>query len=194
VSALPRRRGRERESEEGGNRTAVPAAAGSNGWERTRERLRRGLLGHVLPREPVELLDALRRECDRQVVRCGRDRILAPNAYAVELDPEVHEELAGAGDRVGLLLTDRLARHGARNGYEWAGPLAVHITRARRVPGGRYRVAGRVMPHVRADGFATVTEQHPAGPDPAPPPDRSPPRPPRQQPGHPSRTRETNDQ
>jgi hypothetical protein len=168
VSALPRRRGTEGdEAEEARDRTAAPAtgttappagAAGPTGWERALERFQRRLLGHVFPKEPVELLDALRRECDRQVVRCGRDRVLAPNAYAVELDPGVHEELAGVGDRVGMLLTDRLARHGALNGYEWAGPLTVHITRARRVPNGRYRVAGRVMPHVRADGFASVTE------------------------------------
>ncbi len=132
--------------------------AGLTGWERALERFQRTLLGHVFPREPVELLDALRRECDSNVVRCSENRILAPNAYDIELDPEVHEELAGADGKVGMLLTDRLARHGERNGYEWAGPLAVHITRAESVPNGRYRVAGRVMPHVRADGFAPVTE------------------------------------
>jgi hypothetical protein len=158
VSALPRRRGRE-ERPDRDHAAAPPApATGPTGWERALERFQNRLLGHLFPKDPVELLDALRRECDRHAVRCGRNRILAPNAYAVELDPEVHERLAGTGDRVGMLLTDRLARHGARNGYEWAGPLAVHITRAADVPNGRYRVAGRVMPHVRADGFAPAAE------------------------------------
>ncbi|MGW2755723.1 DUF2662 domain-containing protein, partial [Streptomyces sp. NPDC001273] len=29
----------------------------------------------------------------------------------------------------------------ARHGYEWAGPLAVHVRRSAEVPNGRYRVA-----------------------------------------------------
>jgi hypothetical protein len=128
------------------------------GWERALERFQHTLLARVFAKEPVELLDALRRECDRNAVRCSENRVLAPNAYDVELDPGVHEELAGSGGRVGMLLTDRLARHGERNGYEWAGPLAVHLTCSRHVPNGRYRVAGHVMPHVRADGFAAVDE------------------------------------
>jgi hypothetical protein len=54
---------------------------------------------------------------------------------------------------VGQALTDSLARHAERHGYEWAGPLTVHIARSRQVPNGRYRVASRVMQHVSADGF-----------------------------------------
>lgn len=54
---------------------------------------------------------------------------------------------------MGQALTDSLARHGDRKGYEWADPLAVHITRAGQVPNGRCRVTSTVMPNVRADGF-----------------------------------------
>ncbi len=104
-------------------------------------------------RDPVELVDALRRECDSNAVVCRAGRVMVPNAYDVELSGPVHEELSRRGGRVGQLLTDRLARHAARHGYEWAGPLAVHVRRSAELPDGRYRVASSVMPHVSADGF-----------------------------------------
>ncbi|MEV5438305.1 DUF3662 domain-containing protein [Streptomyces sp. NPDC052682] len=116
-----------------------------NRWE--------ALWARVLGKEPVELLDALQRECDSNAVVCPEGRVLVPNAYDVELADPVHEELRRWGTRVGQELTDRLARHGERHGYEWAGPLAVHVTRSSDVPNGRYRVTSRVMPHVSAEGF-----------------------------------------
>ncbi|MDF3299012.1 DUF3662 domain-containing protein [Streptomyces tropicalis] len=103
--------------------------------------------------EQVELLDALRRECDAHAVVCSEERVIVPNAYDVELAPAVHAELVRHGSRVGRALTDSLARHADRHGYEWAGPLTVHLCRADEVPNGRYRVAGRVMRHVSARAF-----------------------------------------
>ncbi|MFE9173054.1 DUF3662 domain-containing protein [Streptomyces kebangsaanensis] len=105
------------------------------------------------PEEPVELLDALRRECDANAVVIGERRVVVPNAYDVELADSVHDELTRSGSRVGQALTDSLARHAERRGHEWAGPLTVHIARSRQVPNGRYRVACHVMPHVSAEGF-----------------------------------------
>ncbi|WP_371102623.1 DUF3662 domain-containing protein, partial [Streptomyces sp. PU_AKi4] len=87
-----------------------------NRWE--------ALWARLFGREPVELVDALRRECDSHAVVCRAGRVLVPNAYDVELAEPVHEELTRRGSRVGQALTDRLARHAARHGYEWAGPLA----------------------------------------------------------------------
>ncbi|PAZ10086.1 forkhead-associated protein [Streptomyces sp. SA15] len=116
-----------------------------NRWE--------ALWARVFDKEPVELLDALRRECDSNAVVCSETRIVVPNAYDVELADFVHDELSRRGSRVGQALTDSLVRHAERHGYEWAGPLAVHITRSAHVPNGRYRVASSVMPHVCAEGF-----------------------------------------
>ncbi|MFE9774666.1 DUF3662 domain-containing protein [Streptomyces sp. NPDC005931] len=111
------------------------------------------LWARMLGREPVEILDALRRECDSHTVVCGAGRVMVPNAYEVELADPVHEELTRRGGRVGQTLTDSLARHAERKGYEWAGPLAVHVRRSSEVPNGRYRVTSTVMPHVSAEGF-----------------------------------------
>ncbi|AJP05297.1 forkhead-associated protein [Streptomyces cyaneogriseus subsp. noncyanogenus] len=116
-----------------------------NGWE--------ALWARVLDKEPVELLDALHAECDSHAVVCATGRVLVPNAYDVELADAVHEELTRHGSPVGQALTDSLARHAERHGYEWAGPLTVHVTRSADVPNGRYRVTSRVMPHVSAEGF-----------------------------------------
>ncbi len=120
-----------------------------NRWE--------ALWARLVGKEPVELLDALRRECDANAVVVSERRVMVPNAYDVELADSVHDELTRRGSRVGQALTDSLARHAERRGYEWAGPLTVHIARSGQVPNGRYRVAGRVMPHVSAEGF-----HHPA--------------------------------
>ncbi|NEY34832.1 DUF3662 domain-containing protein [Streptomyces sp. PRKS01-65] len=116
-----------------------------NGWE--------ALCARVLGKEPVELLDALHAECDGHAVVCAAGRVMVPNAYDVELADAVHEELIRHGSPVGQALTDSLARHAERHGYEWAGPLTVHVTRSADVPNGRYRVTSRVMPHVSAEGF-----------------------------------------
>ncbi|GAA5078971.1 DUF3662 domain-containing protein [Streptomyces sp. SID10815] len=111
------------------------------------------LWARIAGRGPVELLDALHRECDGNAVVCSEDRVIVPNAYDVELAEPVHEELTRRGSRVGQALTDSLARHAERHGYEWAGPLTVRVARCDEVPNGRYRVAGRVMPHVSAEAF-----------------------------------------
>ncbi|GGQ48588.1 DUF3662 domain-containing protein [Streptomyces althioticus] len=121
-----------------------------NRWEALRARMS--------GRDPLELVDALRRECDSNAVVCHAGRVMVPNAYDVELSAPVHEELTRRGDSVGQVLTDRLARHAARNGYEWAGPLTVHVRRSAEVPNGRYRVASTVMRHVSAVGFRRAAQ------------------------------------
>ncbi|MFF1451222.1 DUF3662 domain-containing protein [Streptomyces sp. NPDC058274] len=123
------------------------------GLERALERLGGTLLARVRHKEPVELVEALHRECDEHVVVCSESRVVVPNAYDVELAEFAFEEIERNGDRIDQVLTESLLRHGERKGYEWAGPLAVHVTKSRHVPNGRYRVGSRVMHHVRADAF-----------------------------------------
>lgn len=123
-----------------------------NRWERVIERWERALLARLRPREPVELLAALRRECDARAVVCGPRRVVVPNVYTVELADTPHRELTPYRARVGEELTDSLLRHADRHGYEWAGPVTVRIVRAAaQVPNVRYRVTSNPMSHIRAD-------------------------------------------
>ncbi|GGY50109.1 DUF3662 domain-containing protein [Streptomyces djakartensis] len=121
--------------------------------EETLENRWEALWARVLDKEPVEVIDALRRECDDKAVVCRAGRVMVPNAYDVELADGVHEHLARHGTDVGQAITDSLSRHAERRGYEFAGPLAVHVAKCPDIPNGRYRVASRVMEHVSVDGF-----------------------------------------
>ncbi|WP_435848119.1 DUF3662 domain-containing protein [Streptomyces decoyicus] len=118
-------------------------------WERVVEDCESALLAKIFRSDPVQLFDALRQECDGHAVVCSQSRVLVPNDYTVELAKEVHDELAERGGQVGQQLTDVLARHAVDRGYEWAGPLTVHVTAAD-VPNGRYRISSAALAHIPA--------------------------------------------
>ncbi|MFF7209523.1 DUF3662 domain-containing protein [Streptomyces sp. NPDC008238] len=125
-------------------------------WERVIERWERALVARVRHREPVELLDALRRECDARAVVCSPTRVVVPNVFTVELADAPHRELVPHQGRVGEVMTDSLLRHADRRGYEWAGPVTVRIVRSAHVPNGRYRVSSNPMSRIRADALARI--------------------------------------
>ncbi|MEV7834242.1 DUF3662 domain-containing protein [Streptomyces subrutilus] len=124
-----------------------------NRWEEAVERWQDSLLAKARPRDPVELVEALLRECDARAVVCSQSRVVVPNAYEVELSREVHRQLCRYADRIGPLLTDALLRHGEARGYEWAGPLTVRLCRSTLPAGARYRVTSTPMRHISADAF-----------------------------------------
>ncbi|MFE0631301.1 DUF3662 domain-containing protein [Streptomyces sp. NPDC058864] len=125
-------------------------------WERVIEGWERALVARVRRREPVELLAALRRECDARAVVCSSTRVVVPNVYTVELADTPHRELVPHRARVGEALTDSLLRHAERRGYEWAGPVTVRIVRSAHVPNGRYRVSSNPMSRIRADALTRI--------------------------------------
>ncbi|MFE7539185.1 DUF3662 domain-containing protein [Streptomyces platensis] len=118
-------------------------------WERVVEDCESALVAKIFRTDPVQLLDALRRECDGHAIVCSQSRVLVPNDYTVELAQHVHDELAARGGEVGRQLTDVLAGHAVDRGYEWAGPLTVHVTTAE-VPNGRYRISSAALAHIPA--------------------------------------------
>ncbi|MGW2918330.1 DUF3662 domain-containing protein [Streptomyces angustmyceticus] len=118
-------------------------------WERVVEECESALIAKIFRIDPVQLLDALREECDAHAVVCSQSRVLVPNDYTVELARKVHDELAAHGGEVGQHLTDVLDRHATDRGYEWAGPLTVHVTIGD-VPNGRYRISSAALAHIPA--------------------------------------------
>ncbi|MFD9368846.1 DUF3662 domain-containing protein [Streptomyces sp. NPDC060020] len=120
------------------------------GWERAIEQAERALAEKLFGTDVVqtEVLEALLRTCDEQAVVCSAHRTVVPNVYTVELPPPVYAEIGPHLTGVGQELTDRLERHGEREGYEWAGPLTVRLTAAEQVRNGRYQIRCAPMAHI----------------------------------------------
>ncbi|OEJ30297.1 DUF3662 domain-containing protein [Streptomyces subrutilus] len=120
------------------------------GWERAIERAEQAVAEKLFGNDAVEaeVVEALLRTCDEQTVVCSSHRTVVPNVYTVELPPHVYAEIGPHLTVVGQELTDRLARHGERKDYEWAGPLAVRLAAAEDVPNGRYQVRCAPMAHI----------------------------------------------
>ncbi|MFJ4776416.1 DUF3662 domain-containing protein [Streptomyces sp. NPDC088762] len=121
------------------------------GWERAIERAEQALAEKLFGSDAeAEVVEALLRTCDEQAVVCSSRRTVAPNVYTVELPLPVYAEIGPHLTVVGQELTDRLARHGEREGYEWAGPLTVRLAVAEHVPNGRYQIRCAPMAHITA--------------------------------------------
>ncbi|MFJ6793909.1 DUF3662 domain-containing protein [Streptomyces sp. NPDC091268] len=120
------------------------------GWERAIERAEQALVEKLFGSDAVEadVVEALLRTCDEQAVVCSSQRTVVPNVYTVELPSPVYAEIGPHRTVVAQELTDRLARHGERKSYEWAGPLTVRIVAAEDVPNGRYQVRCAPMAHI----------------------------------------------
>ncbi|MET9467690.1 DUF3662 domain-containing protein [Streptomyces sp. NPDC006544] len=120
------------------------------GWERAIERAEQVLVEKLFGSDAmeVEVVEVLLRTCDEQAVVCSSQRTVVPNVYTVELPSPVYAEIGPHLTVVGQELTDRLERHGEREGYEWAGPLTVRLDEAEQVPNGRYQVRCAPMTHI----------------------------------------------
>ncbi|MFD7921980.1 DUF3662 domain-containing protein [Streptomyces sp. NPDC059740] len=121
------------------------------------EHFETALVDKVFRHEPVEVLDALRRECDDHVLVVSEERRLAPNAYLVELAGPVHDRLDSQEAGVCQELTDELVRHAAERGYDFPGPVAVHLTRTDTLPNGRYRISSAASENLPAALFTAGT-------------------------------------
>ncbi|MFD3540127.1 DUF3662 domain-containing protein [Streptomyces sp. NPDC058662] len=119
-------------------------------WERAIERAEQVVAEKLFGSDAAEaeVVEALLRTCDEQAVVCSSHRTVVPNVYTVELPPPVYAEIGPHLTVVGQELTDRLERHGEREGYEWAGPLTVRLAAAEHVPNGRYQVRCAPMAHI----------------------------------------------
>lgn len=96
-----------------------------------------------------EVVAILRRQCDDSALILGRERVLVPNAFVIDLPPESHRRLTTTGTELSRHLAAQVHRHAAEQGYTFAGPVAVSLRSADGEAVGRFRIQGRIAPQNR---------------------------------------------
>ncbi len=81
------------------------------------------------PVQPVELAAAVRRECDRRAAALGRDCVVVPNDFDIELGRGDYVRLAADAPALTAALAAVVRRYAAAQGYTLIGP-------SRGTPGG----------------------------------------------------------
>lgn len=93
--------------------------------------------------QPVEIASALRSELDKKAAVVSRDRILAPNTFAVRLSPADAERLSTLGSTLDTELLRLVEDHAKAQGYSFAGPVTIAIDTDEQLSTGTLRVDSR---------------------------------------------------
>lgn len=93
--------------------------------------------------QPVEVASALRSELDAKAVVVSRDRILAPNTFAVRLAPVDAERMDALGSTLETELHRLVESHAKAQGFSFAGPVTIAIAADAQLPTGTVRVDSR---------------------------------------------------
>ena len=95
---------------------------------------------------PGEVVAVLRRECDDNALIVGRQRVVVPNVFVIDLLPDIHHRLTTHALPVEPHLVNQVQRHAAEQGYTFAGPVAVDLCPAPAETTERFRVRSRIAP------------------------------------------------
>jgi len=90
--------------------------------------------------QPVEIASALRSELDKKAAVVSRDRILAPNTFAVHLAPTDESKMAALGAPLDDELQALVQKHAKKQGYTFAGPVSITLERDEQQATGTLRV------------------------------------------------------
>jgi hypothetical protein len=96
-----------------------------------------------------EALTTILRQCDENALIVGRQRVVAPNAYVIELLPQTHRQISDSALPVAHALAAHVRRHAAERGYTFAGPVTVQLRPAPDDRTDRFRVHSRIAPAKR---------------------------------------------
>ena len=96
--------------------------------------------------QPVEVAAALQHEIDDQAAVVGRDRILVPNHFIVELGDHDHDRLAPYEQPLTHELAAMVREHATDQRYTFVGPVNVELLRVRTLETGVFRVRSDVAP------------------------------------------------
>lgn len=117
--------------------------------------------------QPAEIASALQRESDDRKEVVSRGRVLAPNAYVVELGDRDYRRLAEWADPLGEELAAMVKEHAAENGYSFVGPVEVGFEHRPDIGTGLFRIRSAMA--AQDDAAPTPAAAAPAR-TPAPPP------------------------
>jgi hypothetical protein len=76
----------------------------------------------------------------------GRHRVVVPNAFVIELLPEIHPKLRAHTLPVEPHLVNEVRRYVAEQGYTFAGRVAVNLCPAAGETTVRFRIRSRISP------------------------------------------------
>ncbi|MCT9819443.1 DUF3662 and FHA domain-containing protein [Microbacterium sp. W1N] len=93
--------------------------------------------------QPVEVASALRSELDVKAAVVSRDRILAPNTFEVRLAPADAERMASLGSTLVNDLHRLVEEHAKKQGFSFAGPVAISLAADEQLSTGTLRVDSR---------------------------------------------------
>src|SRR5450755_5062436 len=96
--------------------------------------------------QPVEVAAALQHEIDAEAAVIGRDRILVPNHFVVELGDHDHDRLAPYEQPLTHELAAMVREHADDQRYTFVGPVNVELSRVRTLETGVFRIRSDVAP------------------------------------------------
>jgi hypothetical protein len=108
--------------------------------------------------QPVEIAAALQREVDNSAQALSRDRMLAANAFVVELSGSDYERLAPFSDTLAAELGRLVEEHVAEQRYTLTGPLEISFAEADDLGTGRFRVLSNTSAAVTPVAGERMTE------------------------------------
>lgn len=121
--------------------------------------------------QPAEIASALQREADDRKEVISRGRVLAPNAYVVELGNRDYQRLEEWAEPLGEELAAMVREHAAEQGYSFVGPVAVSFDHQDGIGTGVFRVRSAVeAPEESAKPATSAASAAPVAPTPAPAP------------------------
>ncbi|MFD9426908.1 MULTISPECIES: FhaA domain-containing protein [unclassified Streptomyces] len=93
-----------------------------------------------------EVLAILHRRVDDGALILGRQRVVVPNAFVIEVLPEIHRQLTAHALPVEPCLVNEVHRYAAEQGYTFAGRVAVALRPAPDEETVRFRIHSRIAP------------------------------------------------
>jgi len=107
--------------------------------------------------QPVEVAATLQRELDERAAVVGRDRILVPNHFVVELGDHDYDRLAPYEKPLTHELGAMVREHAEDQRYTFVGPVAVELARINTLDTGMFKVRSDVAPAGSAATAASGT-------------------------------------